>query len=121
MPQPPVHDDVTMVLSGPVGSECIVAWLVVATGPCRGKDFRLPGGTVRIGLDPGCDICLAGDTYVSTCHAEISFRQGQYEVHDLASTNGTYVNEARVGEAILQDNDRLRVGVTQLVFKSFSL
>jgi pSer/pThr/pTyr-binding forkhead associated (FHA) protein len=121
MPPPPVHDDVTMVMSGPVGTDCLVAWLIVATGPNRGQDYRLPGGTVRIGVDPGCDVCLAGDTYISGCHAEISFRQGQYVVRDLASTNGTYVNEARVSDQILRDDDRLRFGVTQLVFKSFSL
>lgn len=120
-PPPAADDDVTMIMSGPVGAECLVAWLVVANGPQRGQDFRLPGGTARVGLDASCDICLPGDTYISTCHAEISFRQGQYEVRDLSSTNGTFVNEARVGEAVLRDNDRLRFGVTQLVFKSLSL
>jgi hypothetical protein len=119
-PAPPL-DDRTMVMSGPVGAECLVAWLVVASGPGRGRDFRLPGGTARLGHDPACDVCLAGDTYISSCHAELSFRGGQYELRDLGSTNGTYVNESRVDEAVLRDGDRVRLGTTQLVFKSFSL
>ncbi|MBE0568009.1 MAG: FHA domain-containing protein [Krumholzibacteria bacterium] len=108
-------------MSGPVGAECLVAWLVVASGPARGRDFRLPGGTARLGHDPACDVCLAGDTYMSGCHAEISFRGGLHELRDLGSTNGTYVNESRVGEAVLRDGDRVRLGTTQLVFKCFSL
>jgi pSer/pThr/pTyr-binding forkhead associated (FHA) protein len=31
-------------------------------------------------------------------------------VTDLASTNGTFVNGARVGERVLREGDRLRVG-----------
>ncbi len=123
-PAPPHPDgppDVTMVMSGPVGAECLVAWLVVATGPERGTDHRLPGGTARIGHGPGCDVRLAADTYISSCHAEISFRGGVYVLTDLDSTNGSFVNEARVDEAVLHDGDRVRLGVTQLVFKSFSL
>lgn len=108
-------------MPGPVGAECLVAWLVVANGTQKGQDFRLPGGTLRIGQDAGCDVSLPGDSYISTCHAEITFRQGQYEVRDLASTNGTFVNEIRIEEAVLHDNDRLRLGVTNMVFKSLSL
>jgi hypothetical protein len=113
--------DVTQVLNRPVGVESVVAWLVVATGPQRGLDFRLPGGLARIGIDARCDICLHGDTYVSSRHADISFMEGQYHIRDLDSTNGTFVNEVRVAEAFLGDNDRLRLGQTTFIFKSLNL
>jgi len=114
-------DDVTQILSAPVGMESVVAWLVVASGSCRGRDFRLPGGMARIGLDLNSDICLDFDSFVSGRHAEISFRDGQYQIRDLDSTNGSFINETRISEAVLRDNDRLRLGQTTFVFKSLKL
>jgi len=114
-------DDVTQVLSNPIGVESVVAWLVVASGTQLGRDYRLPGGTVHIGLDPRCEIFLDDDTYLSGRHAEISFRDGQYQIRDLNSTNGSFVNDARISEAVLRDNDRVRMGLTTFVFKSLTL
>lgn len=110
-----------MILSAPIGEERVVAWLVVSSEPGRGRDFRLPGGMARIGIDSGCEICLDFDSYISSRHAEISFRSGQYHLRDLSSTNGTFVNEVRTGEAVLNDNDRVRLGQTTLIFKSLTL
>lgn len=108
-------------MSNPVGEESVVAWLVVASGPQRGQDFRLPGGMARIGLDARCEICIDSDTYISGQHAEISFREGQYQIHDLDSTNGSFVNEARITAAALRNNDRVRLGQTTFVFASLSV
>ena len=114
-------DDVTMILSAPVGEESVVAWLVVASEPGRGRDYRLPGGMARLGIDVGCEICLDFDTYVSSRHAEISYRNGHYHLRDLNSTNGSFVNEARITEVALNDNDRVRLGQTTFIFKSLNL
>jgi pSer/pThr/pTyr-binding forkhead associated (FHA) protein len=40
---------------------------------------------------------------------------GELEVRDLDSTNGTYVNGARVETARLASGDKLRVGRVELV------
>ena len=127
-PEPPAaappradDDDVTMILSAPVGEESVVAWLVVASEPGRGFDYRLPGGMARIGIDAGCEICLDFDSYISGRHAEVSFRNGHYHLRDLNSTNGCFVNEIRTTEATLNDNDRVRFGQTTMIFNSLSL
>lgn len=124
-PPPPApyasDDEVTQVLSTPVTNEALVAWLVVATGAARGQDHRLPGGTVRLGHGPNCEIRISGDTYISTQHAEITFRSGAFWIKDLNSTNGTFVNEGPVSEVALADGDRVKVGMTELVFKSLKL
>jgi pSer/pThr/pTyr-binding forkhead associated (FHA) protein len=40
-------------------------------------------------------------------------RDGQYLVEDLGSTNGTYLNRARVsGSIVMKRGDRLQVGNT---------
>jgi pSer/pThr/pTyr-binding forkhead associated (FHA) protein len=118
---PPGGSDVTQVLTSPVGQKDLVAWLVVASGSQRGRDFRLPGGTARLGTHPDCEVCLGNEAYVSSRHAELRFEGGRYMLRDLNSTNGTFVNEERVSERPLQDGDRIRLALTQLVFKTLQL
>ena len=50
---------------------------------------------------------------ISRRHAEIRYASGQYVLHDMGSTNGTYINDTRLLEnsaAILQQNDRVSFG-----------
>ncbi len=122
-PAPPRlgDDDVTMVLNTPVGAESVVAWLVVASNPGRGQDFRLPRGMARIGSEVGCEIHLQADSYLSSRHAEVTFCNGQYYLRDLDSTNGSFVNDGPITEVALQDNDRIRLAQTTFIFKSLNL
>ena len=46
---------------------------------------------VLIGRGDDCDIKLVNDR-VSRHHCEILYKDGHYELHDLGSTNGTYVD-----------------------------
>ncbi len=114
-------DEVTQVLNKPVSNEALVAWLVVTAGPMRGEDFRLPGGTARLGVHPDCEICITGDKFISAQHAEIRFQGGAYGVHDLNSRNGLFVNETRVTQTALEDGDKVKVGTTVIVFKSVKI
>lgn len=50
---------------------------------------------------------------VSRIHAKITYTDGRYTITDLGSTNGTWVNDARVpanAPTELQDSDQLRLG-----------
>jgi len=114
-------DEVTQVLNKPVSIAAVVAWLVVVDGPLRGTDFRLPTGTVRLGLNPACEIHLPGDTFISSQHAEVSFRNGVYWLKDLSSTNGLFVNDAKISEVALNDGDQVKTGKTRLVYKNLVL
>ena len=51
---------------------------------------------------------------VSRIHCRLTAMPDQLEVVDLASTNGTYVNDHRVTMATLVEGDRLRVGRLEL-------
>ncbi len=90
--------------------------LVVVEPPANaGRSYPI-GDEVTVGRAGGCAIAIADDTYVSTLHARV-FRtpEGEVRVEDLGSTNGTYVNRAKVGSAVaLQRGDRLQVGNTVL-------
>lgn len=47
---------------------------------------------------------------VSGSHAKIVNAKGNYYIVDLASTNGTFVNEKRVFKQVLKEGDRITIG-----------
>lgn len=73
-------------------------------------------GTVRIGREPDNDL-VVDDLMVSRHHAELRpAGHGQaFEIVDLGSQNGTYVNGARVSSAEVLLGDSVNIGGTSLV------
>jgi len=102
----------------PIGAQpAPEGWLVLRTGPRTGQQFGLKRGRNTVGRDSSrADIVLDDET-ISGEHARIQFEQGQFYIYDLASTNGTYVNNRRVQRQMMMDGDVLRFGDAQLVFK----
>lgn len=89
--------------------------LVVRSGAQTGEHFTLNTPIVSIGRHPESTICL-DDFTVSRRHAEVHHVDGAYEVRDLGSLNGTYVNQERVEERQLLHGDELQVGKFRMVF-----
>lgn len=58
------------------------------------------------------------DGSISSNHAEIVFEDEQYHLHDLGSTNGTFVNGEQVTDAVLRHGDEVRFGTIGAVFIS---
>ena len=56
------------------------------------------------------------DLYVSRQHARIVRKNGKYQIVDLKSTHGTFINGQRVEEQALQDGDQVRLGRKELLF-----
>lgn len=82
--------------------------------PATAEVFPL-GEEVTIGRAPGCSVPLPDDTFVSQLHARIYVRDGKPFVEDLGSTNGTYLNKARLNQTMpLHRGDRLQIGQTVL-------
>jgi pSer/pThr/pTyr-binding forkhead associated (FHA) protein len=92
-----------------------VAMLVVRQGPKRGSRIALDGARTTIGRHPESDIFL-DDITVSRRHAEILRGADFFEVCDVGSLNGTYVNQVLVERAPLGDGDEVQVGKFKLVF-----
>jgi len=90
-------------------------WILKSAGPDRRPlTFRLPPGAIKtMGRAPRSDF-IVDRALVSRIHCRFSATIDQLEVVDLASTNGTYVNDQRVKAATLADGDRLRVGRVEL-------
>ena len=76
--------------------------------------FRLSPGAIRtIGRTTSVDFIMDA-ALVSRIHCRLEADDEGVNVVDLESTNGTFVNDARVQRARLTDGDRLRVGRVQL-------
>ena len=68
---------------------------------------------VNIGANPANHVALE-DRFVSGFHCRVFPATGRWRVKDLGSTNGTYVDGLRVGEAELDAGSRLKVGTHEL-------
>ena len=91
--------------------------LVVQRSPSleEGDEFQLNSAPVTVGRGGQNDLVLEGDEFASARHARIEVRGDGAWVQDLDSTNGTYVNGARVaGAQRLDPGDVVRVGETDL-------
>lgn len=93
------------------------ATLKVTKGPSLGKVYPLVGKTVKIGKGPENAIKLA-DASVSTNHCGVQVDGTRFEIVDLGSKNGTFVNGKRVPRRFLQNGDVLSLGQTELTFES---
>jgi hypothetical protein len=93
------------------------AWLVGSRGNRAGKQFGLQRGRNTIGRDGTLCEVVVDDPTVSKRHAEVRYENGQFILYDLASTNGTFVNNNRVQRQNLLDGDEVRIGNIGFVFK----
>jgi pSer/pThr/pTyr-binding forkhead associated (FHA) protein len=92
-----------------------VGMLVVTRGPNSGSRFALDQDVVTAGRHPDSVIFL-DDITVSRRHAEVRRIPEGYEVADVGSLNGTYLNRERVEACTLQDGDELQIGTIKLLF-----
>ncbi|MBV7295512.1 FHA domain-containing protein [Corynebacterium sp. TAE3-ERU12] len=102
---------VSGVESLPKGS----ALLVVKRGPNAGSRFLLDQSVTTAGRHPDSDIFL-DDVTVSRRHAEFRLQDGSFEVVDVGSLNGTYVNREPKNSATLGNGDEVQIGKFRLVF-----
>jgi pSer/pThr/pTyr-binding forkhead associated (FHA) protein len=91
------------------------ALLVVKRGPNAGSRFLLDRATTTAGRHPNSNIFL-DDVTVSRRHAEFRCVSGEFQVIDVGSLNGTYVNREPVDWAVLANGDEVQIGKFRLVF-----
>ncbi len=71
---------------------------------------------VSIGRGPDNDIVL-DHVSLSGSHAVIHNVGGTFQVQDLGSTNGTFVNGHQVSDALLENGSRVQFGAVEAVFQ----
>jgi pSer/pThr/pTyr-binding forkhead associated (FHA) protein len=102
-------------VSGVEGLPTGSALLVVKRGPNAGSRFLLDQPRTSAGRHPDSDIFL-DDVTVSRRHAEFRLEGNEFQVVDVGSLNGTYVNREPVDSAVLANGDEVQIGKFRLVF-----
>jgi pSer/pThr/pTyr-binding forkhead associated (FHA) protein len=88
--------------------------LVVTGGALTGTSLSLTDSGVSVGRSPDSTLVLSDD-YASTRHARLFPNNGQWYVEDLGSTNGTYLDRAKVnGPTAVPVGVPIRIGKTVL-------
>jgi hypothetical protein len=100
---------------GPNGRP-ILARLSIQNGAMGGRAFRFHQDVTTIGRTNGNDLVISGRT-VSRRHARLWFDNGYWFLEDLQSANGTTVNNTRIVQPVmLNDNDIISFGDEIVVF-----
>ena len=114
-PASPTTSDVLPLITGTTGTPANPATstdVEVLPSVDRRPTSRipLPAKAMRIGRVPDNDVVLS-DLNVSRHHAELrKSRTGRYEIVDLGSHNGTFVNGQRVTKQVLTEQDLVSIG-----------
>ncbi|HTO96286.1 MAG TPA: sigma 54-interacting transcriptional regulator [Myxococcales bacterium] len=91
--------------------------------PAPALTLQFPGGalplqgTVSIGADSTNQVAL-DDRYVSRFHCRLHPRAGRFLLEDLDSTNGTFLDGARIRAAQVEPGSRIRLGSQELRIES---
>jgi two-component system, cell cycle response regulator len=105
-----------------LGSDRQAAYLIfisAKTAELVGKMVKLEKNEVSMGRADESTLQVEDDG-VSRKHCKISVSpNGQFQLIDLGSTNGTFLNGAKVNIAPLQDGDKIQVGANTVL--KFSL
>lgn len=92
--------------------------LVCLNGPHTGVEYLLPGDLTLLGRAADAQITL-DDQFASRRHAEIRYVDGAYQIHDLESKNGVFVDGRRLspgGSAWIEDGAEIQLASTHFRF-----
>ena len=95
--------------------------LILRVAGLEPREFLVKPGDTTIGRGMGCDIVIS-DPSASREHAMITYDElGEIAtVHDLESTNGTYINQSKIEAPYrLLADDRIRIGSSLIIAKRF--
>lgn len=121
--------DVTLPVGYEKKNECeekdtffnpMVGWLVCVDGPAKGTDYRIYSGYNYIGRDPGMNICIMGDPYISRERDAVVAFDGRTSKFYFSPSNGQSIirmnNEIVLMPVEIKIHDILEIGHTKLMF-----
>ncbi|GGJ19882.1 MULTISPECIES: FHA domain-containing protein [Paenarthrobacter] len=91
------------------------ALLIAHSGPNAGARFLLDADTTTAGRHPDADIFL-DDVTVSRKHVQFIRTASGFELVDMGSLNGTYVNHDRVDRVQLKSGNEVQIGKFRLTY-----
>jgi hypothetical protein len=89
----------------------MVVVLEAISGPITGRRIEVRAGTiVRIGRTTRSDYAVGEDSYLSSLHFSVECDGAQCRVRDMGSSNGTFVNGARITDQVVNEGDSVAAG-----------
>lgn len=89
--------------------------LGIIHGPYKGHKFVFSMDTaIVLGRDPGSNICLDNDEFVSRKHCVIYSEDKHFSIKDTNSKNGTFINGNKINQQVIEEEDILIVGNTHI-------
>ena len=89
--------------------------LDITTYDGRRYSLQIKKEKITIGRSPDNNLILSEES-ISRHHAEIKEMKDGYLLTDLGSYNGTKVNEKSIQSVLLKHNDKIKIGLTSLIF-----
>lgn len=99
-----------------INKECM-ARLLIQTADAENRVISLKLGVNRVGRGADNDIQIEHPT-LSARHCELHWIDEQVRVRDCQSTNGVFVNDQPIAEALLEPGQMLRLGSVELYVES---
>jgi Inner membrane component of T3SS, cytoplasmic domain len=90
--------------------------LIVIKGTDEGQQFELGDGVHSVGRDASNHVRLHDTEVMRRRHAEFRRTPDGYRLTDLNSANGTFVNNQKITDVLLQPGDHVQIGQTVLVY-----
>lgn len=90
-----------------------VPFVEVIEGPDKGEIYALTIGEVFLGRSSDCHIKLS-DPSISATHAKFVYRKGGYQIIDLDSRNGIFIEDLQVRAHPLSSGEIIKIGSTRL-------
>jgi len=90
---------------------------LVIHAPDRTWELTLVDDSCSLGRASG-NVLALDYPKISRDHARLERKGGEFILHDLQSTNGTWVSGRRIEQHLLQNGDTFQIGPTRIVFKS---
>ncbi|MGK2859403.1 MAG: PrsW family glutamic-type intramembrane protease [Thermoanaerobaculia bacterium] len=87
----------------------VVASLVGASGALVGERFEVGPAGLLFGRDPSMAQIVIPDAQISRKHAWVGYRDGVLVAIDHGSSNGTFINGARIRDSRIMAGDRLEL------------
>ena len=93
------------------------AEIIIVSGPLTGCRYALGAADFEVGRDPALSLSLPPED-AAWRHCKIQLVDGHFQLADLRSGRGTYVNGLRAERRVLEDGDQISIGETDLLFRS---
>ncbi len=89
-------------------------FLIIMSGPEKGKKILLAAGSVTIGRAAD-NVIRLNDSLISSHHARIECSDGKIIVRDMGSRNGVWINGRKIDSRVLTNGARIVFGSTEVM------